>query len=333
MLKKFSLRKIGLTSAALLAITLIYLFPSSDKKLEVKEKLEYTNAENNLNEIFLLDQNSYVSLTQVVLSDTQIENKARELLNILTIGEKNSKIPNGFRAIIPPDTKILSLTYEKGLIKVDFSSELLEIDEEKEEKMIEAIVYTLTSIDDVNKVIIYVEGEILTKLPKTKKNLPSALDRTFGINKEYDFTQTTSINDVTIYYVNKIKDNYYYVPVTKYLNDDRDKITIIIDQLTTKFNYNKNLMSFINNDTKLVSENVNDKVLNLEFNDYIFDDINKKEILEEVIYTISLSAYDNYDIDELILKVGNSEICKINSKTKKLKKNSKLCYNTNQKEK
>lgn len=317
MLKKISLRKIGLTSAALLAISLIYLFPNNKENLNIKEKLEYVNSNNNINQIFLIDQNSYVSLTEVVLTNTQIENKAKELLNILTIDKKENKIPNGFRAIIPPDTKILSLIYEKGLIKVDFSKELLEIDKEKEEKMIEAIVYTLTSIDDVNKVIIYVEGEILTKLPKTKKNLPSTLDRTFGINKEYDFTKTTSINDVTIYYVNKIKDNSYYVPVTKYLNDDRDKITIIIDQLTTNFNYNKKLMSFVNNNAKLVSENIEDKVLNLEFNDYIFDDIDKKEILEEVIYTISLSAYDNYDINELNFKVNNNEICKINSNDKK----------------
>lgn len=34
--------------------------------------------------------------------------------------------------------------------------------------MIEAIVYTVTTIDEVKSVIIYVDGDILTKLPKTK---------------------------------------------------------------------------------------------------------------------------------------------------------------------
>ena len=172
MLKNFSLRKIGLTSVALLATTLIYLFPANQEKLKPNETLEYVEANVNMSDIFLLDKNSYVSLTKVVLTESQIENRARELLNILTIGGRDDKIPSGFSAIIPPDTKVLSLKYEKGLIKVDFSSELLDIPEKQEERMIEAIVYTLTSIDDVNKVIIYVEGEILTKLPKTKENLP-----------------------------------------------------------------------------------------------------------------------------------------------------------------
>ena len=319
MLKNFSLRKIGLTSVALLAITLLYLLPSNEEKLKVSEKLEYVNSDINMSDIFLLDKNSYVSLTKVVLTETQIENKARELLNILIIGNSD-KVPNGFKAVIPPDTKILSLKYENGLIKVDFSSELLDVDEEREEKMIEAIVYTLTSIDDVNKVIIYVEGEILTKLPKTKENLPSTLDRTFGINKEYDFHKVSNITDVTIYYVNKYDSNTYYVPVTKYLNDERDKITIIVDELGANFNYNSNLMSYLNENVKLVSSDISDKIMNLEFNDYIFDDITTEDILEEVIYTIGLSAKENYDIDEIILKTKTKEICKTNIKEYTCKK-------------
>ena len=67
-----------------------------------------------------------------------------------------------------------------------------------EEKVVEAIVYTLTSINGVNKVIIYVDGNILTKLPQTKINLPSTLDRSFGINKEYDINSIKDIKQVTI---------------------------------------------------------------------------------------------------------------------------------------
>ena len=320
MLKKLSLRKIGLTSAALFAILLIYLLPGNEPKLDVDSELEYVDSNVNTNPIFLMDKNSYVALTEVVLTSGQIEEKAKELLNILTVGGSDSKIPSGFSAIIPPDTQVLSLKYNKGLIKVDFSSDLLDVDEEHEEKMIEAIVYTLTSIDDVNKVIIYVDGEILTKLPKTKANLPSTLDRSFGINKEYDFTKTTSINEVTVYYVNEINDKKYYVPVTKYLNEDRDKITIIIDELTTNFNHNERLMSFLNDETKLVSSNIDNDTMNLEFNSYIFDDVTTKEVLEEVIYTICLSIEDNYDVNQVVFKVDNQEIYKTTLKSLESKK-------------
>lgn len=315
MLKRLSLRKIALTSAALFALTLIYLIPGNDPKLEVESDLEYVDSSVTTNPIFLMDQSSYVALTDVPVSGTSVEEKARELLSILTVGGADSKIPTGFSAIIPPDTTINSLTYEDGLIKVDFSKDLLDIDKDLEEKMIESIVFTLTSIDEVTKVIIYVDGEILSKLPQTGINLPSTLDRGFGINKEYDFTSTDDITDVTVYYINRVNDEYYYVPVTKYLNDDRDKITIIIDELATGFNHNENLMSFLNSETQLVSSNIEDKTMNLEFNSYIFDDVTTEEVLEEVIYTICLSAKDNYDIDEVVFTVDDKEIYKTTIKS------------------
>ena len=51
--------------------------------------------------------------------------------------------------------------------------------------MIASIVYTLTSIDGINGVLIYVDGKILTTLPSGEV-LPSLLNRTFGINKIFD---------------------------------------------------------------------------------------------------------------------------------------------------
>ena len=35
-----------------------------------------------------------------------------------------------------------------------------------------------------------------------------------------------------------------------------------------------------------------------------------KEILEEVIYTISYSVFDNYEVKEVIFRVDNEEILK-----------------------
>ena len=252
-----------------------------------------------------------MALTSVAVNDTNIENKARQLIKVLTIGGMDSKIPSGFSAIIPPNTEVLSLSYENGVIKVDFSKDLLNISEKLEEKMVEAIVYTLTSIDKVDGVIIYVEGDILTKLPKTKINLPSTLDKTFGINKEFDLTSTKDITDVTIYYINQISDNYYYVPVTKYINDDRDKASIIIDELSRNFNPNKNLMSFLNDGTRLVSSEVKDGYMYLNFNEDILNSSVSEDISKETLDMITLSIGANYDVKEVVFNVGDRELYKI----------------------
>ena len=311
MLKKISIRKIVLSSLALFAMFLIYIIPANEKTLDIKEELEYVNTNIESSPIFLMDQNSYVALTSVAVNDTNIENKAKQLIKVLTIGGMDSKIPSGFSAIIPPNTEVLSLSYENGIIKVDFSKDILNISEKLEEKMVEAIVYTLTSIDKVEGVIIYVEGDILTKLPKTKINLPSTLDKTFGINKEFDLTSTKDITDVTIYYINQISDNYYYVPVTKYINDDRDKASIIIDELSSNFNPNKNLISFLNDGTKLVSSSVKDGNMYLNFNEDILNSSVSEEISKETLDMISLSIGANYEVKEVVFNVLDKELYKV----------------------
>ena len=136
------------------------------------------------------------------------------------------------------------------------------------------------------------------------------MDRSFGINKEYDLTSTDSINQVTVYYVDEYNDSYYYVPVTKYLNDDRDKIKIIIDELTSANMYQTNLMSFLNSNTELLDIQQSENVLSLNFNSYTFNDATKKDILEEVIYTICLSVGDNYNVEEVVFQVDTEEVYK-----------------------
>ncbi len=314
MLKKMISKKIFLASTALFVLFLIYLIPKPDItnfNNKHPQQLEYVNNDINTSVIYLLDSYNYLGRTEVVVSNREVEQNAKELMEILIKGGAGeSKIPSGFKSILPSDTKILSLKFDNDLLKINLSKELLDISEELEEKMIEAIIYTLTSIEGIENIILYVEGDILTKLPKTKINLPSTLNRKFGINKNYDFKTYKDINEVTIYYLNKYNEDYYYVPVTKYVNDNREKVQIIIDELSSSHVYNSNLMSFLANNAKLLAVEKTDDVMKLKFNKSIFSDSINEQILEEVIYTVCLSIKDNYSVKEVVFDVENKEILK-----------------------
>ena len=312
MIKRISLKKISMCLLALLSIFIFYLFPNN-KKLKIKKEINYID-EANKSTIFLLDKNNYLAKTSINIDDKNIKNKAKKLLLALINGEKYEDIiPNGFKSIIPSNTKILNIYYKDNVIKVDFSDDLLDIKKEYEEKIIEDIVYTLTSIDKIKYVIIYINGEILTKLPKSNITIPATLDRNFGINKEYNLTSSENINKTTVYYLNKNNNDYYYIPVTKINNSKKEKVEIIIDELKNNNVYNSYLMSFLNNDVKLISADYNDKAITLNLNNKIYDG-NSNSILKEVINTITLSIDDNYDIDEILFKVDNKEIYKSNRK-------------------
>lgn len=322
MLKKITIRKFLVSTAALMALFLIYLIPKENiysLKDKVETELEYVDKEVVTSTIYLYDHNGFLARTKVATTPNveTIEEKVKETLEVLIKdGSGESKIPNGFKAVIPNDTKILSLDYKDNLLKINFSKELLEtVKAKEEEKIIEAIVYTVTSIPEIKQVIIYMEGDIVNYLPKSKITLPATLDRNFGINKEYDLKSSKEINQVTIYYINEYHDETYYVPVTKYLNDKREKINIIIDELASAPLYQSNLMSFLNQNVKLLSAEQAGVELNLEFNSYIFNDVDEKNILEEVIYTICLSVGDNYDVSQVSFTVDHEEIYKSVIKT------------------
>lgn len=312
MLRKIYLKKILISVSALFALFLIYLIPTGNKELKnINSEVTYIDTGVETNNIYLLDSHNMVSLTSIMVSGSDIETKAKDLIETLIQGStKEDQIPNGFKSIIPSDTKLLNLKLENNILKIDFSKDILNIKKELEEKMVEALTFTLTSIDGVDGIIIYIEGNLLNKLPQTNINLPSTLDRNFGINKEYDITSSKDITNVTTYYVSKNNNEYYYVPVTKYLNDNREKIKIVIDELESSKIYNTNLMSFLNDNVKLLSVEQIEDTLNLNFNEYIYSNLDTKEILEEVIYTICLSIEDNYDVKQIVFNVNDEEIYK-----------------------
>lgn len=308
MIKEFSVKKILKYTVLLLIVFLFYLFPEKEKISLNEPVFEEVNSISH--DIYLIDKNNYISKTSVAINSTSKEELIEELIEVLIIdGKYQSRLPNGFSSILPVDTKLLEKKIENNIVILNFNNDLLDIKKEYEEKMIESIIYTITSIDGINSIKINVDGKRLEKLPKTGKRLDEVLTRNFGINKKYDVNTIDNISKVTIYYTNKNNnDEVYYIPVTKYMNSNEEKIKIIVDELTSKISYESNLMSYLNYNAKLLDYSFNDNEVDLNFNEYLFDSLQDKKVLEEVIYSLSYSIMDNYEVSKINFFVNNKEI-------------------------
>ena len=306
-------KKILVASSLLVVLFMLYLIPTKKEVEFAETNLEYVYP-NNLETVYLLDSNDYVARVLISASNDSIISKATSLIDALTIGgKKENVIPNGFRSIIPSGTKVIDIELEDGVLVINFSKDILDIDKKYEDKMIESLAYTLTSINGIDSIKLLVDGKELKKLPNSNKLLPTFLDKSYGINKIYEITNVGNIDSYTVYFVNSVNDNKYYIPVTKYVNDyKQDKIRIIIDELASSFTYQSNLSSFLNENTKLLNYEVIDKQIKLNFNDMIFSDITNNDILEEVVYTICLSINDSIDIDSVVFLANDREILKKN---------------------
>lgn len=298
-------------------LIVLYLIPIkfADNTLNINYDLEYVN-KSYTSEVYLLGNNNFLVKADMLMSEDATINKIKEILNYLTIGNKK-ELPNGLRSIIPQNTSVLNVDIDGKTAIINFSEELFLVNEELEERMIEAITYSITSLSDIDGVKLKVKDIPVSVLPKTKKQVPEVLTKSFGINKVYDLKGRNDINKVVIYYLNRISNNNYYVPVTKYVNDSRDKIKIIIDNLSTNYLYDTNLMSFLNQNAKLVNYQEEDGVMVLNFNEHLF---NNDNMLEEVTYSISYSVFDNYNVDTVLLEVNGKEVNKVSKQDMTSKK-------------
>ena len=303
MLKKSSLRRIMVATLALFILLIIYFFPTTN---EFKETLSYIEKEEI--PIFLVDSMEYIARTSIVKESETTEELIEEVIDSLTIGsEKSNYIRDGFKGIIPKNTKVLDTTLEGNILTINFSKEFLNVSESDEEKMLEALTYSLLEIPEIKKISILVEGEKLKNLPNSKKKLPEFLDRNFGINKIYNLDSIKDTSKTTIYYLSKYNDYYYYVPVTKISNDATEKVEIIINELKSTPIYHTNLISYLAASTNITNYELLENSITLSFNNHLLANLKDEEMLEEVKYSIALSMRDSYGVEEVLFNFPDSE--------------------------
>lgn len=294
MLKKKAFNRIFLTTIVFFVVFSLYsLKETEDHYNEVKSEQK----EENLANIYTLNDDNYISKTAVYVSkNLSLEDKIKEKLEIMIAeNNKNALLPSYFNPILPENTKVEDVVVEESLVKVYFSKELMNITEEQSEQMIEAITYTITD-ENILGIEIYVEGNMLKYVPHTNKKLPAVLTEDFGINKTYEISKTDNIVKIVMTYYGSDNNDYYEIPVTKYVNDDREKLEIIIEELENLCTVN-NLKTLVEN-LEVLEYNIEDTKITLNIN----KDLTSAE--ENILLT---SIFNNYNVDKIELLVKNEK--------------------------
>lgn len=293
MLKSKIIKNFSILFLCLLIIEILRIYPTQ-KKID-------NNVDVNKGVIYMLDDNKYLSRLDIVYKKSEDTEVIKEIVELLTITDDNEHIRKGFSPIIPKGTKLLSVNVTDGNATLDFSRNFLDVEEDLEEKLIEALVFSITEISNINSITIKVDHILLQKLPHSLKKVPSLIDRTYKINKVYNLNNLEDVTSTTIYFPAINNDYKYYVPVTKYENSGKEKIEIIIEELESSNTYNSNIVNYINSEAKLINYELIDKSILLNFNEAIFGDIVSQNIIEEVLYSINLSVKDSYDDVESVM--------------------------------
>ena len=305
-LRTKALRKIFIATLSLFILLFVMTIGTYKEENILRTNLEIEDVSSlKVNSIYLLNDNGLLVKSKIFLDSDNERDKLLEIISNLTVDYSNTLV-DGLSGVIPKGTVVKEIIIGNKIVTINFSKDILNVSLENEKKMISAIVYSIIEFGNYEGVRLLVEDVNFDKLPNSLEKLPSILDKSFGINEMFNLTSRNYINKVVVYYLENIDNNLYFVPVTKYLNDERDKIKIIVEELSSSYIYETNLMSFLNSNIKLLEYREEDDIMYLNFNDYLFDGNDK--VLEEVIYSLAYSVFDNYDVKMVMFEVNNEKI-------------------------
>ncbi|MGN0966805.1 MAG: GerMN domain-containing protein [Candidatus Coprovivens sp.] len=288
MIYNSSLRRFVIGTLFLFVGVLLYKYPDN---LVYSEDIE----DSYVKEVYLGDKNNYVSLVNVSCSNNK--DKVKEVFECIS----NGKLHSSFVSYIPDGTKLISYSIDGSLLKLNFSKEFYNVSLENEVKLIEMLVYSFTSIDGVDEIMLFVDGKLLNYLPNSNNVLPTILDRDYGINKVIDIDSISNTVSFNVYYLGK-EDEYYYIPITYVMNNDNDVVEMIVRKLKNN-GINSSLLTHLTSNVDVVSYDINGGNMDVLFNKEL-ESIMKDSLLEEEIkYMLVMSFADSFDID-----VSNIEI-------------------------
>ena len=304
MLKTKAIKKIFTTTLSMFIILTVFTIPTTIKGQNVlRINLEIEDVTSlSTDKIYLLNKNNLLVKTDIFIERCSQSKKVVKIIEYLI--KDNNKVPSGLISYLPKNTKVLNIEEKEKEVVINFSKEFLNYKKEIENQIITGIVYSILENTDYENVLLTVEDKKLEKYQ-------TPLNKSMGINNQYILMDRKDLNRVVVYYLTNIDEDSYYVPITKYLNDKREKIEVIVDELCNDSSHTE-LISYLNSNTKLLDYREEADVLFLNFNDYLLD--SNESVTKDTLNTIAYSVFANYDVNTVMFEVNSEEINYISRK-------------------
>ncbi|WP_066063705.1 GerMN domain-containing protein [Neobacillus soli] len=285
------------------------------KETTAKEKAQ---AENTVKtELYLVDKNGYVVPQTLALpKTTSVAKQALEYL--VANGPVDEMLPNDFKAVLPEDTD-LTVDVKEGVATVNFSKEFKNYEPKDEMKILQSVTWTLTQFNNVKSVKLKMNGHPLTEMPVNGTPISENLSRASGINFDTkDVVDITNTKPMTVYYIGGEEGAYYYVPVTRRVNNsEKDNYAAVVNELIKGPN-DQSLVSQFMSDVKLLeAPKYEDGKVTLNFNENIFGSFEEKEISQSLLDALVLSLTEQQGVEKVAIQVNGKAELK-NDKGKKL---------------
>lgn len=282
--------------------------PVSDKDEAEEDPADTETQEKVKREIYLLDENGLVVPQDLDLPKT--EAAAMQAMEYMVVdGPVTELLPNGFQAVLPAGTEILGTNLEEdGTLIVDVSEDFKAYNPDDEVKILQAMTYTLTQFEQVEKIKLWINGRNQLNMPKNGTPLSEGYSRANGINLDVNAKPDLKYSEaLTVFYPKTYGEDVHFVPVTTYIDNATDDnfFTSMVTNLMEGPSPTYFTKEVFQDATQLVNKpRLQDGVLQLSFNEGILEDKDKAIISDNVMTTLVKSLTAHEDVDAIEIHVG-----------------------------
>ncbi|WP_062047863.1 GerMN domain-containing protein [Bacillus sp. JCM 19034] len=253
--------------------------------------------------LYLIDENGMVVPQTLNLPKT--ESVLRQSLEYLVDGGPvTNLLPSGFSAVIPAGTEV-DVHLEEGIAIADFSNEFNEYNPELEQQILQAITWTLTEFENVEKVQIKVNGHLQETMPISGTPIGEGVSRADGINIETGgLADMVNSKGVTLYFLAQNGDNTYYVPVTRRVKMEGELLETAVNELIKGPALESPLLTDLRQGVELLEEpHYQNGVVTLNFNENILSQLQSTAISSDVLDMLALTLTEQEGVEQVAIEV------------------------------
>lgn len=259
--------------------------------------------------LYFKDANDYVVPVSVNVPETMTP--AREALEYMVEDGPGSEwLPAGFKALLPKGTEILGIDIiePEKLAIVDFSEEFASYNAQDERKIMEAVTWTLTQFDSIDKVKFWINGETMDEMPVDGTPMIEPLTRAMGVNLERaDGVNLGQSSPVTLYFQSQMEDGKtYMVPVTRMIKRS-DNIPLATLEALIAGPLRNGLSSVILPTAKVLDIEKEDQLITVNLDESVLNDDSTAS--SESLLSVVLSLTETTGAQSVRIKVeGSSKV-------------------------
>ncbi|WP_173915910.1 GerMN domain-containing protein [Halobacillus sp. Marseille-Q1614] len=260
-------------------------------------------------ELYLLDSNGMV-VPQTIEIPASKEVAAQALEYLVKDGPVTELLPSGFAAVLPAGTQIQGVNLkEDGTMIVDVSKEFETYKPEEEQKILQAMTYTLTQFDGVERIKLWINGHELKTMPVNGTPISDGVSRSDGINiQESAVSDPVESDPVTVYYPSQQNgQEVYHVPVTTRVTNEEDLYTAVVQTLLEGPALGTSLLQPFNAGAEVTNAEFNEGVLSVTFNEALLTGEETKSLSNEALTSLVMSLTNLPEVESVQVKVEGVE--------------------------